>query len=117
MTLGDQKDFASGNWKFSISVLEVTDPAPGLQISDELLLELRILKVEKGDQKDGSHDNAKELDFALLFVVDITKECSTLLVAGGRELALAKAAFPDGTLHAAKPDIIAPGETINHDET
>ena len=44
-----------------------------------------------GALKNGEHDRRKELDFAYLFVVDVTQQKSFLLVAGGRELALAKA--------------------------
>lgn len=66
MTRGDQKDFTANGWKVGIAVLEVTDPQPVLRVADdywlrnclslalppkELLMELRILKVEKGALK------------------------------------------------------------------
>lgn len=116
MARGDQKDFCCCGWKFGIAVLEVTDPAPVLLVAHELLLELRILKVEKGDDGSG-HDRRAELDFSMLFVVDVTKQESVLLVAGGRELALAKAAFPEGTFSEAIEGIKAPGDTIEANET
>merc|ERR1719446_2003169 len=116
MVRGDQKDFGCCGWEFGIAVLEVTDTAPVLAVANELLLELRILKVEKGDDGSG-HNRRAELDFSLLFVVDVTKQESVLLVAGGRELALAKAAFPEGKLTEAREGIIAPGETIDAEET
>ena len=47
--------------------------------------------VGPGVLKNGEHDRRKELDFAYLFVVDVTRQLSYLLVAGGRELALAQA--------------------------
>lgn len=117
MTRGDQKDFAMIGWKFGISVLEVTDPKPVLDIADQLLLELRILKVEKGKHAGEAHDRRKELDFAYVFVVDITSQTSVLLIAGGRELALAREAFPGCSLRPAKPGIAAPGDTIAAHET
>lgn len=117
MSRGDQKDFTANGWKVGIAVLEVTDTEPVLKVADELLMELRILKVEKGALKNGEHDRRKELDFAYLFVVDVTQQKSFLLVAGGRELALAKAAFPGRPLREAKVGIQAPGKTIQAGET
>ncbi|CAK9073695.1 unnamed protein product [Durusdinium trenchii] len=117
MTRGDQKDFTANGWKVGIAVLEVTDTEPVLKVADELLMELRILKVEKGQLKNGQHDRRKELDFAYLFVVDVTQQLSYLLVAGGRELALAKSAFPEKPLREAKPGLKAPGNTIRAEET
>ncbi|CAJ1453197.1 unnamed protein product [Effrenium voratum] len=102
MTRGDQKDFTASGWKVGIAVLEVTDTCPVLKVAEELLMELRILKVEKGQLQEGKHDRRKELDFAYLFVVDVTKQESFLLIAGGRELALAKEAFPGKRLREAK---------------
>ncbi|CAJ1453196.1 unnamed protein product [Effrenium voratum] len=117
MTRGDQKDFTASGWKVGIAVLEVTDTCPVLKVAEELLMELRILKVEKGQLQEGKHDRRKELDFAYLFVVDVTKQESFLLIAGGRELALAKEAFPGKRLREAKEGILAPGDTIQADET
>mmetsp|Transcript_57386 Transcript_57386/g.101817 ORF Transcript_57386/g.101817 Transcript_57386/m.101817 type:complete len:554 (-) Transcript_57386:98-1759(-) len=117
MTRGDQKDFSCNGWKFGISVLEVTDVEPVLRVADELIMELRILKVEKGKIDHDEHDRRKELDFAFIFVVDVTKQESQLLIAGGRELALARAAFPERPLMSAKPGLEAPGSTIRADET
>lgn len=118
MTRGDQKDFGCCGWKIGIAVLEVTDTAPVLAVADNLLLELRILKVEKGKcQSSGKHDRRKELDFSFIFVVDVTKQCSVLLICGGRELALAQAAFPGCPVREAKPNIRAPGETILAQQT
>merc|ERR1711972_718665 len=103
--------------KIGIAVLEVTDTAPVLQVADQLLIELRILKMEKGKQADATHDRRKELDFSYMFVVDVTAQKSVLLVCGGRELALAQAAFPGCALRAAKPGHQAPGDLIRADQT
>ena len=107
MVRGDQKDFEVDGWKFGIAVLEVTDPLPVLEVADDLLLELRLLKKEKGAGR-----VEDQLDFAFLFVVDITAQRSHLLVCGGREHALARAAFPGAAFREAMPGIRAPGTTI-----
>ena len=112
MVRGDQKDFAVDGWKFGISVLEVTDTAPVLAIADKLLLELRILKKEKG-----GGDVAKQLDFAFLFVVDVVNQCSKLLVCGGREYALASTAFAGCAFQCAKEGMKAPGTTVDANQT
>jgi inorganic pyrophosphatase/exopolyphosphatase len=149
MVRGDQKDFSCGPWTFGISVLEVTDSSKVLAMADEILLELRLLKKEKGlvvaEQLDDSADDessglntededpalqmelqrSNELDFAFLFVVNIVEQSSILLIPGGRELALAKAAFlglddsePGAVyLREAKAGIVAPGSTIKAEET
>lgn len=131
MTRGDQKDFACGSWKFGISVLEVTDTAQVLKCAGDILLELRLLKKEKAlvDNGDGTNkmNRAMELDFAFLFVVNVFTQMSILLISGGRELALARAAFMDDeeinstgnevTLEAASPNIQSPGSTIQPNET
>lgn len=112
MLRGDQKDFSCDGWKFGIAVLEVTTMLPVLEIADQLVLELRALKVEKGN---GTRSN--ELDFAFLFVVDVVQGCSVLLVCGGREHALATRAFPGCPTGKAHPDIMAPGDTIRAENT
>ena len=124
MVRGDQKDFVCGPWKFGISVLEVTDTTQVMNCAGNILLELRLLKKEKALSSDGqTMDRTLELDFAFLFVVNVVEQTLVLLIAGGRELALAKAAFmhdndsDDVTLFAATPDIEAPGSTIHPDET
>ena len=137
MVRGDQKDFSTGPWKFAIAVLEVTDTAQVLAVAPDILKELRLLKKEKALLEDTDDDNdddgmmlmdrTLELDFAFLFAVNIVTETSTLLICGGRELALAKAAFLENpncnttddpvTLHRACPNIVAPGSTIRPDET
>jgi inorganic pyrophosphatase/exopolyphosphatase len=151
MVRGDQKDFSCGPWKFGISVLEVTDTSKVLEMAEAILLELRLLKKEKGllateslddkqDQQQSSTSasastsepvtsmelhRTRELDFAFLFVINIVEQNSILLIPGGRELALAKAAFleldaatADGVyLQQAYPGITAPGSTIKAEET
>ena len=143
MVRGDQKDFSSGPWKFGISVLEVTSTKKVLDIAYDILLELRLLKKEKGLAVIDLHSEdtpaapgesspaaftlqrTKELDFAFLFVVNILEQKSILLIPGGRELALAKAAFLEAGisdeneifLGEACPGISAPGSTIRPDET
>merc|ERR1712061_618663 len=49
MVRGDQKDFKWGEWKAGIAVLEVTDMEPVLALAEDLLVELRFLKKEKGN--------------------------------------------------------------------
>ena len=151
MVRGDQKDFSCGPWTFGISVLEVTDTSKVLSVAYEILLELRLLKKEKGlierdlsaadkepvDHGDGENSAAlplaytlnrkRELDFAFLFVVNVVEQKSILLIPGGRELALAQAAFPGGEdglagssdvrLTEAYPGIVAPGSTIRPEQT
>ena len=149
MVRGDQKDFSCGPWKFGISVLEVTDCEKVLDVAYEILLELRLLKKEKGlavvhseevqPQEAHQPENSaaesassflqlqrtKELDFAFLFVVNVVEQKSILLIPGGRELALAKAAIiesddpraNEAVLMAAYPGIVAPGSTIKAEET
>ena len=123
MVRGDQKDFACGKWKFGISVLEVTDTSKVMNCARDILLELRLLKKEKALVSDRKMDRTMELDFAFLFVVNVVEQTSILLIAGGRELALAKAAFLEDdslegvTLQAASPGIEAPGSTIKPEET
>ena len=89
---------------------------PVLAVMTDLLLELRVLKKEKGG---GIRKN--QLDFVFLFVVDVTNQCSQLLICGGRELLLAKLAFPSGT--TSNPlkgndydNFQPPGETISKDD-
>ena len=58
-------------------------------MSRDIMLELRMLKKEKGMVKEGDAKRGivkNELDFAFLFVVDIVKQESKLIIAGGREL-------------------------------
>lgn len=126
MVRGDQKDFACGPWKFGISVLEVTDTSKVLECAGDILLELRLLKKEKALTNDRCDlDRTMELDFAFLFVVNVVEQRSILLICGGRELALARAAFMGNdddmtagvTLQAASPNIQAPGSTIKPEET
>merc|ERR1712137_168044 len=132
MVRGDQKDFEGANgWKFGIAVLEVTVIEPVLAQAQCIIAELRCLKHEKGtvfeqpkaNSKRTSvwgepqHDQRKELDFAYLFIVDVVKQESHLIICGGRELALAQKAFSNGVLDAAHPDMEAPGKHIKVGET
>ena len=120
MTRGDQKDFTAGDWKFGIAVLEVTTPDPVLKIAAQIMCELRLLKKEKGNtnyKESKLRKKSQELDFAFLFVVDIINQDSKMIICGGRELALAKAAFPKGSLQEAVQGIKPVGNTIAADET
>jgi inorganic pyrophosphatase/exopolyphosphatase len=127
MVRGDQKDFKWDGWKVGISVLEVTDTEPVLAYGEELLMELRFLKKEKGgaayrvdksrDQGTDDVPHANELDFAFLFVVNIVEKCSFLLVCGGREYALASKAFPECEFTKASKEVSAPGQTISPEQT
>jgi inorganic pyrophosphatase/exopolyphosphatase len=112
MVRGDHKVFKDDNWKFGISVLEVTDMEPVLKEAANLLVELRLLKVESGKGV-----RANQLDFAFLFIIDIIKQCSVLLVCGGREYALASKAFEGCPFKNAAPGLPAPGQTISDNQT
>lgn len=90
MVRADQKDFSANGWKFGVAVLEVTCPDAVYPKVTEIASELRNLKEEKG--KD---DPNKKLDMAFLFIVDITKQRSDLVICGSLELELARAAFPN----------------------
>ena len=61
-----------------------------------------LVLIDPGVLKNGEHDRRKELDFAYLFVVDVTRQLSYLLVAGGRELALAQAVTCLGNLRSTR---------------
>lgn len=111
-TKQDQKDFEVDGWKFGISVLEVTDPSGVMEVAEDLLLELRILKKEKG-----CGEVQDQLDFCFLFVVDIVRKESKLLLCGGREYALAREAFNGCEFRAAAPGLRAPGTTISAENT
>ena len=112
MCRGDQKDFEVDGWKFGISVLEVTETSAVFEVAEDLLLELRILKKEKG-----CGEVRDQLDFAFLFVVDIVRKESKLLLCGGREYALAREAFNGCEFRAAAPGLRAPGTTISAENT
>lgn len=94
-------------------------PVEVLAQADGIMLELRLLKKEKGiDPKTKERDQRKELDFAFLFVVDVVQQKSHLIICGARELALAKEAFPDCPLSAANANVDAPlGSTLDEEET
>jgi hypothetical protein len=109
---GDQRDYAVNGWKFGISVLETRDLGAALAVACELVLELRALKIERGG---GSRE--EELDFAFLVIVDVTRNCSVLLICGGREYALASAAFKGCPFAAASEDMLGPGHTIKAEQT
>lgn len=117
MVRGDQKDFESNGYKFGIAVLEVTDPSPVLDVASDLLLELRMLKIEKGKKPDGTEDRSKELSFAFCFVVNVTNQTSVLMICGLQELALAKAAFPGCPTRTPKPGLKVSGLFISEEET
>lgn len=123
MVRGDQKDFEMDDWRIGLAVLEVVDVAPVLKVAPEIMLELRLLKKEKGvDVLSGKRFRKKELDFAFLFVVDIVGQRSYMIISGGRELLLAKKAFPEEEgfrIRAIETGagFKAPGRTIAADET
>jgi len=89
---GDCKRFEEAGWQIAFATVEVTNGELVLTIADELLVELRLLKKEEGKA---------EADMAFLTVVDIVKQQTTMLICGGRELKLAKIAFPDAALSCA----------------
>mmetsp|Transcript_68416 Transcript_68416/g.135184 ORF Transcript_68416/g.135184 Transcript_68416/m.135184 type:complete len:647 (-) Transcript_68416:240-2180(-) len=117
MVRGDQKDFSVGKVRFSISVLEVTDIGPVLAVAEDILIQLHVLKTEKGKLEDGGHDVDKELHAACLFVIDVLKQQSVMLVCGSRELWIAKNAFPAATPEKASPKVRSPSQYMKADET
>eukprot|EP00930_Biecheleria_cincta_P045063 TRINITY_DN31057_c0_g1_i1.p1 TRINITY_DN31057_c0_g1~~TRINITY_DN31057_c0_g1_i1.p1 ORF type:complete len:483 (-),score=96.29 TRINITY_DN31057_c0_g1_i1:4-1452(-) len=96
MVRRDQKDFTAGGWRLGIAVLEVTCPDAVYDQVKDITVELQALKKEKGQG-----DADKELHFAFCFIVDVTKQCSTLVVCGAAELELARAAFPGSELRSS----------------
>lgn len=122
MIRGDQKNFVVNNVRLSIAVLEVTTMAPVLQEAEDLMMQLRVFKYEKGDYIDEDtdedcHDTNKELHCALLFVVDTVKQESVAIICGAREKWLVERAFPEGTWSAAADDMEPPSKFIKVNET
>ena len=64
----DSKEYAIGDTKFRVSVLETTSPATVLSRKDSLMTSMDVVAKEDG------------VDQVLLFVVDILREEATLLV-------------------------------------
>jgi manganese-dependent inorganic pyrophosphatase len=122
MVRGDQKNFAHGGVRYSLAVLEVTSMDPVLAVAEDIITQLRVFKYERGDSTDPTtgerrHDPAAEIHCALLFVVDTIRRRSAALICGGRELHLARAAFPDATWRAAAPGMRSPSPFVPADET
>eukprot|EP00927_Polykrikos_kofoidii_P071471 TRINITY_DN67732_c0_g1_i1.p1 TRINITY_DN67732_c0_g1~~TRINITY_DN67732_c0_g1_i1.p1 ORF type:complete len:540 (-),score=76.82 TRINITY_DN67732_c0_g1_i1:133-1752(-) len=118
MIRGDQKDFEAAGLRFSISVLEVTDIAPVMNIAEDLVFQLRVFKYEKGDSADGgAHDCESELHLAFLFVVHTVEQYSFVIVCGGREKYVLERAFSGVAFGPAKPGIRAPSEFLPAGET
>lgn len=86
MVRGDQKTFGGGSAAtFGWATVEVTAADVVLQSAPDILMELRVLKKDKG------------YDYVFLSVVDILQKQTWLLLCGAAELALAKAAFGGAT--------------------
>ena len=92
MVRGDQKTFSAGEAKFGWATVEVTAADVVLETAAEILLELRVLKEEKG------------YNYVFLSVVDIIQKPTWLLLCGAGELALAREAFGGETSAACPPD-------------
>lgn len=77
----DSKEYAVGDTKFRVSVLETTAPATVLDRKDSLMASMQTVAAEDG------------VDQVLLFVVDILKEEATLLVANDLVKGVAEKSF------------------------
>jgi len=123
MIRGDQKNFVINNVRLSIAVLEVTTTAPVMEVAEDLMIQMRVFKYQKGDYIDEEteeemHDTSKELHVALLFVVDTVKQESCALISGAREQWLVEKAFPECEWGPAGEDITeSPSEWIKVDQT
>ena len=65
MVRGDQKNFAHGDLRYSLAVLEVTSMDPVLAVAEDIITQLRVFKYERGDFTDPAtgerrHDPAAE---------------------------------------------------------
>ena len=96
MVRGDQKTFSAGELKFGWATVEVTAADVVLENAADILLELRVLKEDKG------------YDYVFLSVVDIIQKQTWLLLCGAAELELAKAAFGGATSAACSSDKFGP---------
>jgi len=122
MVRGDQKNFEVNGVRLSIAVLEVTAVDPVLKVAEDLMIQMRVFKYEKGDYLDEEtcdkcHDVAKEVHCALLFVVDTIKQESLALICGSREQWLLDKAFPEGAWRAASPHVLSPSAWLTTDQT
>ncbi|MFN3210985.1 MAG: manganese-dependent inorganic pyrophosphatase [Roseovarius sp.] len=77
----DSKEYAVGDTKFRVSVLETTAPATVLDRKDSLMASMQTVAAEDG------------VDQVLLFVVDILKEEATLLIANDLVKGVAEKSF------------------------
>ena len=81
MVRADQKTFTFGGTRVGFATLEVNEPEKVMHKAAEIIVELRLLKKDKG------------LDYAFLSVVDLAQARSDLIICGAAELHLAKEAF------------------------
>lgn len=100
----------------------MTTIEPVLEQAENILTEMRMFKHEKGWQYDDDMERtvnvrSSRLDFFFVFIVDVVNQKGYMLVCGARELELAQAAFPDGTLSTAFPGIKPVGKTIGPEQT
>jgi len=122
MCRGDQKNFEVNGVRLSIAVLEVTAVAPVMAVAEDLMIQLRVFKYEKGDYlnedtQEKCHDANKESHCALLFIVDTVKQQSVALICGAREQWLVEKAFPEGQWAAAAPGVKSPSAFIKAEQT
>jgi len=122
MCRGDQKNFEVKGVRLSIAVLEVTAVKPVMAIAEDLMIQLRVFKYEKGDflneeTQEQAHDTNKEAHCALLFVVDTVKQESVALVCGAREQWLLDKAFPEGTWSSVAPGVKSPSAFLKPEQT
>lgn len=110
---GDQKDFEDKQQgvRFSIAVAEVTSIDTVLSHVEDIVLELRIFKCEKGDIRDDEgtvtgHRPEEELHAAFFFIVDVVQHRAVLVVCGSREKFIADRAFPEAKRRAPPPGVI-----------
>eukprot|EP01047_Picozoa_sp_COSAG01_P032070 COSAG01_NODE_2303_length_7952_cov_4.127849_3_plen_474_part_00 len=93
--------------RFAWATIEVTDVSLIYAKAPQIIGELRLLKKEKSQSYREQGAPHPELNLAFLSVVDIARQTSVLLICGGMELKVAKAAFVP--LEGAGALSVAPG--------
>jgi inorganic pyrophosphatase/exopolyphosphatase len=90
----DMKCFQSTSGvRFAWATVEVTDVEGIYAKAPELIGELRLLKEAKEKQYAAAGETNAKLPYAFLSIVNLSNQRSQILLCGGRELCLARAAF------------------------
>jgi len=90
----DMKCFQSTSGvRFTWSTVEVTDVSMIFEKAPELIGELRLLKKDKEEEYIAAGEGDPSLPYAFLSIVNLVTRTAQVLLCGGREVQLAKAAF------------------------